>query len=99
MSKTSTTTASNNSTIKIDPYCYMHILDQTTNVTRLVQGPVTFIKQDHEEIVLPQTKMVKLAPNTYITIRNPVVRDTNKKIVQDKFGVIEVQFGELQIRC
>ena len=37
--------------IRIPPYHYIHVLDQTTNVTRLEVGPATFVRKDNEMLV------------------------------------------------
>lgn len=37
--------------IRIPPYHYIHVLDQTTNVTRLEVGPATFVRKDNEMVV------------------------------------------------
>lgn len=34
--------------VSVPPYNYIHVLDRNTNVTRLVNGPITFIRKDHE---------------------------------------------------
>jgi major vault protein len=34
---------------RIPPYFYIHVLDQTTNVSRLEIGPKTFVKQENEK--------------------------------------------------
>jgi len=33
---------------RIPPFCYLHVVDQTANVTRLEIGPQTYIRQDNE---------------------------------------------------
>ena len=35
---------------RIPPYYYIHVLDQNSNVTKLVVGPHTFIRQDNEKV-------------------------------------------------
>ena len=39
------------SVIRIPPYHYIHVLDQTTNVTRLEVGPAPFVRKDNEMVV------------------------------------------------
>ena len=34
------------SVFKIPPYHYIHVLDQSTNITRLEVGPATFVRYD-----------------------------------------------------
>ena len=35
---------------RVPPYHYLHVLDQTTNVTRVEIGPQTFVKKDNEQV-------------------------------------------------
>ena len=35
---------------RIPPFYYIHVLDQNSNVTKLVVGPQTFIRQDNEKV-------------------------------------------------
>ena len=44
------------SVIRIPPYHYIHVLDQTTNVTRLEVGPATFVRKDNEMVVSGEKK-------------------------------------------
>jgi major vault protein len=37
------------SVFRIPPYHYIHVLDQNANVSRLVIGPKTYIRQDNEK--------------------------------------------------
>ena len=36
---------------RIPPYYYLHVLDSGSNVTRVVEGPLTFIRQDNEKVL------------------------------------------------
>ena len=38
------------SIFRIPPYFYLHVFDQTTNVTKVELGPKTFIRQDNEKV-------------------------------------------------
>ena len=40
------------SVFRIPPYHYIHVLDQTSNVTRIELGPNTFIRKDNEKVIL-----------------------------------------------
>ena len=35
---------------RVPPYYYLHVLDQSTNVTRLEIGPITFVRKDNEQV-------------------------------------------------
>ena len=39
------------SIFRIPPYYYLHVFDQTTNVTKVEIGPKTFIRQDNEKVI------------------------------------------------
>jgi hypothetical protein len=43
---------------RIPPFYYLHVLDQNSNVTRLEVGPKTFVKQDHEKVILGPERML-----------------------------------------
>jgi major vault protein len=88
------------SSIKIPPYHYIHILDRNSNISRVEIGPQTFIRQDHEVISSgdkPQ-KMIILPPRHYCEITNPVIRDEKGQLTQDRYGQINVNFGEVELR-
>jgi major vault protein len=36
---------------RLAPFTYLHVLDVTTNCTRVETGPQTFIRQDNEQVV------------------------------------------------
>ena len=42
--------------VRLSPNFYIHVLDTNTNVTRIVLGPITFTRQDHERVLhaIPQ---------------------------------------------
>lgn len=46
----------------------------------------------------PSTDMIKLPPNHYCIIKNPVVRDEEGEIVESEYGESKVRFEELEIR-
>ena len=76
------------SVFRIQPYHYIHVLDQTTNVTRVETGPQTFIRKDNEKVVVTPTKMVIVPPRHYCTIRNPVKKGQNGEPVQDSLNQV-----------
>jgi len=83
---------------RIPPYYYIHVLDQTTNVTRIEIGPRTFIRQDNEKVIVGPEKMVTCPPRHYCVIENPVVRGDDKKPVVDKSGQIKLRHADQEIR-
>lgn len=86
--------------IKIPPFHFIHVLDRNTNVTRLEIGPLTFIRQDHENFFSGEkpVKMIVLQPRTYCEITNPVIRDSKDQLTFDKHGQVNVKFGETEYR-
>jgi major vault protein len=84
--------------IKLEPYTYIHILDLNSNLTRLEEGPKTLYRMDHEEIVLPSTKMIKLPPKSCVLIKNPVLMDDKKHPVKNSDGTLKNLFGEMKIK-
>jgi len=89
-----------NSSFRIPPYHYIHVLDCNLNVTRLEVGPQTFIRQDHEKIATGEKalKMIILPPRHYCEINEPIIRDEKSKPVFDKHGQVKVRHGEWEIR-
>jgi len=83
---------------RIPPYYYIHVLDQTTNVTRIEIGPRTFIRQDNEKVIVGPEKMITCPPRNYCVIENPVVRGDDKKPVIDKSGQIKLRHADQEIR-
>lgn len=43
--------SSEKSIYRIPPYFYLHVLDQTTNVTRVETGPKTYVRNENEQYV------------------------------------------------
>jgi major vault protein len=48
--------------------------------------------------VKPATDMIKLPPNYYCIIKNPIVRDEDGQVVMSEYGEVKVLFEELEIR-
>ena len=53
------------SVIRIPPYHYIHVLDQTTNVTRLEVGPATFVRKDNEKVESGENIIHFLSPTDF----------------------------------
>jgi len=86
------------SVFRIHPYHYIHVLDQTSNVTRVEIGPQTFIRKDNEKVILAPTKMVIVPPGTHCWVTNPAKKDKNDEPVKDTLNQVVLQFGELEVR-
>ena len=76
------------SVFRIPPYHYIHVLDQTTNVTRLEVGPATFVRKDNETVVSGPQRMVTVPPRHYCVVLNPVMRDQDGQILLDAVGQV-----------
>ena len=86
------------SVFKIPPYHFIHVLDQSTNITRLEVGPATFVRKDNEMVVTGPQKMVTVPPRHYCVVLNPVVRNKENKIELDGLGQVKLQHAEEEIR-
>ena len=83
---------------RVPPHCYLHVLDQTTNTTRVEIGPLTFIRKDNERVLLGPIRMVIVPPRHYCVVRNPVMRDDAGELVVDRLGQIKLQHAETEVR-
>jgi len=83
---------------RIPPFYYLHVLDQNTNVTRLEVGPKTFVKQDHEKVILGPERMLIIAPRHYCVVENPAVRDKDGNVVIDRNGQVKLLHSDVDIR-
>jgi len=85
--------------IRIAPYHYVHILNNNTNVTRVVVGPTTVTRQEHEKLVAGPEAMIMVPPRHYCMVANPVTR-TGKdgEVAVDANGQALVRWGDEEIR-
>jgi major vault protein len=92
------------SVFRVPPYHYIHVQDQTTNVTRIEIGPLTFVRKDNEKVVSGPAKMIIVPPRHYCIVHNPVVRsqpehDSELGEVQfDAMGQIRLYHAETEVR-
>lgn len=85
--------------IRIKPFCYVHVLDISTNVTRVEIGPQTFvIRPDQDKVLFPPRPMIIVPPRHYCVIENPVVKDENGNPVKDSSGQYKLKHGDREIR-
>ena len=85
--------------IRIAPYHYVHILNNNTNVTRVVVGPTTLTRQEHEKLVAGPEPMVMVPPRHYCLVANPVKRnDADGEVAVDTNGQAVVRWGDEEIR-
>jgi len=86
------------SVTRIAPYHYIHVQDNNVNVTRVVLGPQTFTRKDHEKIVSGPDPMIIIPPRHYCVISNPVARDSTGKPVQDPINQFVLRHVDEEIR-
>lgn len=84
--------------IRLPPYKYVHVLDTNSNVARVLAGPTTYTRQEHEQLLTGVKSMIVLPAQHYVEVRNPVVRDADEQIVRDQFNQAKLQHGELEFR-
>merc|ERR1711892_915527 len=86
------------SVFRIPPYHYLHVLDQTSNVTRLEVGPQIFVRKDNEVVIMAPEKMITVPPRHYCIIQNPVVRDENQQVIRDNLDQVVLEHAEEEVR-
>ncbi|KAE8997000.1 Major vault protein [Phytophthora rubi] len=84
--------------IRLPPYKYVHVLDTNSNVSRVLAGPLTYTRQEHEHVLTPPKDMIVLPAQHYVEVRNPVVRSEDGKIVRDAFDQAKLKHGEIEFR-
>jgi major vault protein len=87
-----------NRVIRLRPYYYIHVLDNNSNTTSVHCGPKTFVRKDHEEVVLKSTAMINIPPRSYCAIANPHLRDDKGKPIEDAHGQVKLRHGETEVR-
>ena len=61
-------------------------------------GPKTFIRQDHEKVLVGPLKMVVVPPRHYCIIENPVVVDSKGQPVFDEHQQIKLRHADREVR-
>eukprot|EP00004_Rigifila_ramosa_P000772 TRINITY_DN107_c0_g2_i1.p1 TRINITY_DN107_c0_g2~~TRINITY_DN107_c0_g2_i1.p1 ORF type:complete len:860 (-),score=240.90 TRINITY_DN107_c0_g2_i1:70-2598(-) len=89
---------SDQSVVRLKPDQYIHVLDNNTNVTRVLVGPLTFTKKEEEKVVLGPEQMISIPPRHCCRIVNPVLRNSSGEIVVDSIGQVVLRFGDEEIR-
>ncbi|RHY69352.1 hypothetical protein DYB30_009901, partial [Aphanomyces astaci] len=84
--------------IRLPPYQYLHVLDTNINVTRVLSGPQTYTRQDHEKIVAGPNPMLIVPPQSFVVVANPVLKDASGHVVVDQYGQAKLRHGEREIR-
>ena len=85
--------------INIAPYEYIHIKDNNSSTISVVTGPISYIIQEHEELIFQKPKaMITIPPLHYCKIKNPAIKDENGKVVLDKNGQVKLADSEIEFR-
>ena len=89
------------SLVKIPPNSFCHVIDRNTLIQTLLLGPLQHTTALHEDVVSGPSPLVVLAPNTYVIVANPVVRDARGAVVVDAHGAAAVRHGgeEIRVNC
>eukprot|EP00331_Platyophrya_macrostoma_P016902 CAMPEP_0176468942 /NCGR_PEP_ID=MMETSP0127-20121128/39441_1 /TAXON_ID=938130 /ORGANISM="Platyophrya macrostoma, Strain WH" /LENGTH=328 /DNA_ID=CAMNT_0017862703 /DNA_START=78 /DNA_END=1063 /DNA_ORIENTATION=- len=86
--------------VRLKPNQYIHLLDNNANSTKLLTGPLTYTRMDHEYFIpaAPQN-FICIPPQRYCVVQNPVVRDpVTNAVVFDVYGQAKVRIGDREIR-
>lgn len=86
------------SVYRIPPFYYIHVLDQTSNITKVQIGPKTYIKQENEVVILGPVEMIIIPPNHYCIVRNPVIINVDGILQTDKYGQAKLRHADLEVR-
>lgn len=87
------------SLFRIPPYHYLHVLDATSNATRVELGPQTFIRQENEKVVFGPEAMVTVPPRSYVVILNPAMRDDQNAPLYDSVSKqVKLRHAEQEVR-
>lgn len=84
--------------IRLRPYHYLHVLDNNENITTVECGPKTFVRKDHQQVVMNSTSMINIPPRSYCVVANPHTRDDKGVPVVDANGQVKLNHGETEVR-
>ncbi|RLN70202.1 hypothetical protein BBJ28_00020555, partial [Nothophytophthora sp. Chile5] len=84
--------------IRLPPYKYVHVLDTNSNVSRVLAGPLTYTRQEHEHVLTAPQDMIVLPAQHYVEVANPVVRTEDGEIARDAYSQAKLQHGEKEFR-
>ena len=68
-------------------------------MVRVVAGPSTYTRPEHERVVEGPTKMISIPPRCYVVVSDPVLRDpASAAPLFDTHGMVRLKRGDLEIR-
>jgi len=84
--------------VSIAPFYYIHVLDNNTNVARVIAGPIRFTPNESEKVIEGPVEMVKVPPRCYVEILNPHVRKADGTPEEDDYGQVKLSHGDTEFR-
>lgn len=84
--------------IRIKRFHYIHVLDNNTNVTRTVVGPLVYARLEHETCLFEPQPCVSIPPRHYCVVVNPCVHDERGAPVVEATGQVRLRFGDSEVR-
>ncbi|CAC5421281.1 MVP [Mytilus coruscus] len=85
---------SKNNVVGLKLYQFVHVLDVTTNITRIEIGPQTIVLKTNESFVAGPLPMIVIAPGYYCVVHNPVSNYVPGQACEIRFGEKAVHFHE-----
>ena len=83
---------------RLAPQTFIHVLDNNLNVTRVVVGPCTFTRQDHERVTFGPEEMIQIPPRHYCIVQNPVIRTEDGTVALGPHQQIKLRYGDYEVR-
>lgn len=84
---------------RLKPNQFIHLLNNNSNATTILTGPLTYTRLDHEYFTTTSPQQyVSVPPQKYCIVLNPVVRDAAGALVLDTLGQVKVRLGSREIR-
>lgn len=90
--------SSTDSVIRLPPLYFAHVLDTNSNITKVIVGPETVTRMDHESVVLGPREMIIIPPAHYCIIADPAVKNAKGEYAKDRNGNFQVKFGDKEVR-
>eukprot|EP00828_Plagiopyla_frontata_P033497 TRINITY_DN434_c0_g1_i3.p1 TRINITY_DN434_c0_g1~~TRINITY_DN434_c0_g1_i3.p1 ORF type:complete len:1103 (+),score=209.21 TRINITY_DN434_c0_g1_i3:125-3433(+) len=85
---------------KLQPYQFIHVLDKTTNLTRIEFGPQNYVEQPNEKVINSVQNMISLPLKSYCMINNPVqIINEDKYQFENLFGRNQLKVAEKLTDC
>ncbi|XP_071828594.1 major vault protein-like [Apostichopus japonicus] len=80
--------------VDVGPLQFVHILDMSTNITRLEVGPKKVVLQYNEKLSVGPLNLIIVPPGKYCCIKNPVKNYEVGKQCELKHGDVDVRFNQ-----